>query len=63
MQSNRPTDNLAAAKSILDQPAEDIGDHELAEASAHALAACAEHLGEIARILGRGVYVVQVDGF
>lgn len=49
-----PSDHLARAKAILSQPADDIGDHELVEAHAHATAACAEQLADIARLLAGG---------
>lgn len=49
--------HIQTAKRILEQPAEDIGSDEIAEATGHALVAIAEHLGEIANVMARTVSV------
>jgi hypothetical protein len=57
-----PTDSLAAAKAILNQPADDIGSAEIEQALALALVAAADHLGQLVRLLENGTaHVVVVD--
>lgn len=43
--------HIRSATEILDQPAEDLGSDELAEATGLALLAIAEHLGDIVRLM------------
>jgi hypothetical protein len=45
------------ARRILEQPAEDLGSDEIAEVTAHALMAIAEHLGDISHVLSKRITV------
>lgn len=46
-----PTDNLAAAKAILEKPVDELGDFELTEVLARATVALADAVRDVARSL------------
>jgi hypothetical protein len=54
----QPTDNLKAAKAILDQPAEDIGSAEIEQALAHAVVAAADNIAKLLHLLQHGTVTV-----
>lgn len=53
------TNHLEAAKGIMSADAEDIGDAEVAQATAHALIVAAENLAELVRLLRTGDALIE----
>ena len=63
MGASADSGSLAKAQDIMRRDADDLGDHELAEATAHALVAATEHLAHIAALMTMRWNGEQVNEF